>query len=800
MATVIYDDTFGARSTKVFGCSFKSITAQMGFNSQPIVFTVTVVEEEDQDFTLDQYDVRSAQYISFGELSILGIVQGWEGPSVDPNGTGVYAVRLTDCRTVLDSANIANVYVDEPESNVALINSNIVYVGTTGNASENVGSNREENTGVLFSTIMERVEAATLHYGDDVFEVDMSELATLTNWRGEGVNQYYIEGEVRSLVSTITEFCNAVGAEWWVESRRKSVIDNTVVIQIKVIRRLDGIGNPLALEMDNLVALHDGHVIRRKDGYENQDIITHKVIWGGVKRKLNQVSDVEIKQFWGFDSDGQPLTTPSYTMPDEPQSRRIQTSVAEMENVLNGDLDDIMDADQLSSLKRYIDDFWGKRFYYTLNKNTLSDSGNDLPNYPEIIPAGWWEGTTPPHGVRQFDPDILLKMTTEDGRWGPFVRLSELFLTGSGTVEYPLIPHYITWAPIIQNSNNLITRESESYMKCTLEQYGRYVIMVLPTALTRYFVNTETNEIDSDRVTRHSALSSAWIPLMDRGIHYGPWSNTSLARSRVPSPGASEVCVDRDLVPWTFGVRGLSHTIAMSQLTDMAEQKIDTLPGLSIINTGQLEVADVPKVNIGQAVGLGGSITEIFIRFDTNGVLTRYVMNLYTRELGEFKRRKQREREEQQEEDEKQLEDKFPDNKDDFEEPPEPEPAPEAEEAPTGPTPEVMDYVYQKPEGGLGVISVKEGGPFYSVRRLSYADIDPDTFAGGLDITGSYFLAEWNNVRNLAEAENSPGLLPVGTRVTVSIFSEYDEHGPYVAYIEQTPQVFTPPVVDEDGG
>lgn len=795
MATVIYDDTWGARTTKVFGCSFKNITAQMGFNSQPIVFTVTVVEEEDQDFTLDQYDVRSAQYVSFGELSILGIVQSWEKTTTDPNGTGIYVVRLTDCRTVLDAANITNVYVDEPESEVALVDSNIVYIGSRGNTEASVGSRREEDKGVVFRTIMERVEAATLHYGNDVFEVDMSELATLENWRGEGVGRYFIEGDVRSLVSTITEFCNAVGAEWWVESQRKSVVDATVVITIKVIRRLDGIGNPSTLEMDELVALHGDRVLRRKDGYENQDITTNKVIWGGVKRKLDQVHGVEISQFWGLNEAGQPLSSPSYTMPDEPQYRRFDTTIEEMENALNGDLDGSMDADQLSAIKRYIDDFWGKRFYYALEKHTLSDTGQDLPNYPEIIPAGWWEGSTQPQGARQFGPDVLLKMTTEDGRWGPFVHLSKLFLTGSGTVESPLTPHYVTWAPVVQNSNNLIPRESESYMKCTLEQYGRYVIMALPVALTRYYMDPDTGVLDSSRTTRHGTLSKAWAPIMDRGIHYGPWSNTSLVKSRVPSPGSSEVSVDKDLVPWTFGLRGMLHNTAMAGLTELAAQKIDTLPGLSVINTGQLEVADVPQVNIGQAIGIGGSVTEVFIRFDGNGVTTRYVMNLYTRELGEFKRRKQKEQESQQEKEEKEPEDAFPDTKNDFETPPEPESAPETEEeAYVGPSQEQMSYVYGKPEGGMGVVSIKEGGPFYSVRRLNYADIDPDTFAGGLGITNSYFLSEWNNVRNLAETENSPGLIPVGTRVTVSIFSE-SEFGPFVPYMEQTPQVFTPPVV-----
>ena len=794
MATVVYDDTLGARSTKVFGCSFKSITAQMGFNSQPIVFTVTVVEEEDQDFTLDQYDVRSAQYVSFGELSILGIVQSWEKTTIDPNGTGIYVVRLTDCRPVLDAANIANVYVDQPDYEVALIDNNVIYVGTQGDVVAEDGSNREEDVGVPFSTVIDRVEAATLNYGNNVFEVDMSDLRTLENWRGEGVDQYYIEGEIRSLVSTITEFCNAVGAEWWVDARRKSVVDNTVVISIRVIQRLDGIGNPTTLDMDGLVALHGDRVIRRKDGYENQNVVTNRVIWGGIKRKLHQVHGVEINQFWGFDASGQPLTSPFYVLPDEPQDRSIPTTLAEMENAVNGDLDDVMDADQLAALKRYMDNFWGKRFYVTLNKNTMSDIGQDLPDYPEIIPAGWWEGLTPPHGVRQFDPDVLIRMTTADGRWGPFVHLSEIFLTGSGTVESPITPHYVTWAPAVENSNNFISRESESYMKCTLEQFGRYVIIVLPLPLTRYYLDENTGSLDESRVTRHDKLSKAWIPIMDRGIHYGPWSNSSIARTRVPSPGASEVLVDKDLVPWTFGVRDMLNATAMAQLTEIAAQKIDTLPGLSIINTGQLEVADTPKVNIGQAVGLGGSITEIFIRFDNNGVTTRYVMNLNTRELGEFKRKKQRQLEQQQEEEEKEPEDDYPEIKDDIETPPEPEASPEIENEVPGLSQEAREYVYQKPEGGLGVISVKEGGPFYSVRRLSYADIDPETFAGGLDITGSYFLAEWNNVRNLAETENSPGLLPVGTRVTVSIFSENDERGPWVPYIEQTPQVFTPPV------
>lgn len=793
MAVVIYNDSDGARTTKIFGCSFKSITAQMGFNSQPIVFSVTVVEEEHQDFTLKKNDVRSAQYVAFGELQIFGIVQSWERTTTDPNGTGIYVVRLTDCRTVLDSANIANVYVDQPDSEVALIDSNIIYIGSTGHTVADPDQNREEDTAIPFSQLIERVEAATLNYGNNTFEVDMTELKTLTNLLGEGPEQYYIEGEVRSLVSTITEFCNAVGAEWWVESKRKSVVDDTIVIQIKIVRRLDAIGNPQAIEMDELIVSHGSdHVIRRKDGYENTDLITNKVIWGGIKRNLKQFSDVQIKQFWGFDSNGQPLLFPSYTVPDESQYRRILTTADQMEDAINGDLENQMDLTQLNSLTKYANDFWGKRFYIELSKSNLSDTGKDLPDYPEVISAGWWEGDAYPHGTRQFDADVLIKLTTEDGRWGPFVKLSNIFLTGSGTVESPTVAHYVTWSPGVTNSNNVISRESEEYVKCKLEQYGRFVVITLPVALARYDIS-DTGEVDEDRFTRHDSLSKIWVPLMDRGIHYGPWSNAILSKSSVPQAGRSEVSVDRDLVPWTFGIRGLTNSAAQEGLVEMAAQKIDTLPGLSIINTGQLEVAGIPAVNIGQSIGKGGSITDIFIRFDQNGITTRYSMKLYTKELGEFKHKKQKEQEEQEIEDEKQKEDEFPETKDDLETPPETENESDTEGL-SGPKKATREYVYQKPEGALGIIDFKEGGPFYTVRRLNYADIDPDTFAGGANITGSYFLAEWNNVRNLAEPENSPGLLPVGTRVTVSIFSE-GENRPQVAYIEQTPQVFSPPPV-----
>ncbi len=97
----------------------------------------------------------------------------------------------------------------------------------------------------------------------------------------------------------------------------------------------------------------------------------------------------------------------------------------------------------------------------------------------------------------------------------------------------------------------------------------------------------------------------------------------------------------------------------------------------------------------------------------------------------------------------------------------------------------------QKPTGGLGVIiGPSAGGPFYEIRRLNNVDIDSETFSR---FGPGMFTVEWPRVRNLAEPEDSPGLLAPGTRVTVSIFQER-ESSFGVPVIEQSPQTFAPPL------
>lgn len=797
MAVVVYDDEWGARVTNLFGCSLKTISVQMGFNSQPIVFSVTVIKDVDQVFDLTQKDIHTLQYVSFGELSILGIVQSWERTTVGAHGSDIYVVRLIDCRTVLDSKKIVNL-TTYYRGTADVVHNGLVTTLTEEGCTQITrtkrtfpGQEAETIEGATFDKFICRVQSAPIEYGGDLFEVDMTDLFDLTDMHGNGIEQFFVAGKVRSITSIISDFCNSVGAEWWVESSRKSVVDDTVIIKIKVIRRLDKLDNPNSIEMDALAALHDNRIISRKEGYElNDEAVTNVAIWGGMKQKLYKAHGGVVKQFWGFDEQDVPLETPSYVQFGDPPDRRTELTLENMESVINGDLDGSWNEDQLSALKQYLNNYWGKKFYFPLEKSIMSESQDPMPFYPEITAVGWWEGIGQPQGVLQFGVDAHNKLANADGRWGPFVELSNLFSTDEGDVNY------VQWSPATQNSVNLMMLSGKGYLQCRLTQHGRYVVMSLPIFLTRYFQDHTTGEIDRTRFTRDNTLSSAWVPLIDRAVHYGPWTNTTLRDNDVPRPGRTEASIDRTLVPWAFGENNITHTAAMEELENLANQKMNLTASLPTLSTGQLEVAGIPAVNIGQALGLGGSITDVFVRFDQNGVTTRYLSNLYTRELGEFKRHKRQELEKKEMIEEQETDEECPTDEEEAEvivTEPVQEDEQAAEEEGEGPTQEILSATADKMTGGMGIVTYKEGGPFYSVRRMTDLDFAGSLLSPSMEF---YFQSDWHEVRNLAETTSSPGLIPVGTRVTVSIFSE-SEMGPFIPYMEQTPQVFTPPVVEE---
>ncbi|MHA2030989.1 MAG: hypothetical protein ACW99Q_16535, partial [Candidatus Kariarchaeaceae archaeon] len=885
---ILYTETSGVVESDMFGCAFKTVSAETGFNGALSTLNITVVERNPGDFTLDQFSIGDLQNVKIGELSMAGFVDAYERTTIDKAGSGIYSVTIKDARVVMQSTVLSNIGTPTSSSNIGAprsreaVRHNIINISGNPSGVRASGENREELTGMFLDDIIAELEGTVLYYGGREFELDLEDFSNLVDSAGKGVSEQLIQGKTRSLISVINEFTNNVGVSWWVEARQKSVSEDLWVISVMTVDRdANRAGDTIDVTLDVLAELHEGEIISRKDGFESNHTLKRKFIFGGVQRNIELTNELEDElvndgsgnyevppvlqrstgQFWGFDEEGMPLQSPAFTKPSNPNNR-IPTDVNEMEDALNGVLNDTEDLERLRSLKRYLNTHWGRQFWYRINDNT------------EVIPNGWWVSrivdvplnkqpefpssgmfSPYPNGNESFSNDSLLKLSTEDGRYVPFVQLNEFSVTSgevlfknNGTAYREFVNHFINWTPTITRSHHIIHDvdvfgDNKKYMRCSLTQFGRYVVITLPVPLSTYVIDEVTGEINFARITRHGKLDNAWIPVMNRSVHYGPWTSDgskendrinelleiqsrrllqpyeqreliTLTKGNSFKNGRVLSNIDRDLVPWAFGGRGVTDEIASANLEDEAAKKVEFKEQDPVFLTGQLEVVGLPAINLSQPLsntfGRGSltNITEIYVRFDGNGITTRYTAALNSRDR---KENDPPDNEQQQIYEEKDIsqqqsqldEDEFPEVFDDL--------APldddlltsdtdieeELEEALEetdnaelqGPSDATLEYIYDKPDGGLGVISVKEGGPFYAVRRLDYQDIDPETYAGGFDITGSFFLSEWTGTRNLAEPENSPGLLAVGTRVTVSIFSQEGLDGPYLPYIEQTPQV-----------
>ncbi len=890
MADIIYTETSGAQITTLFGCTVKNITAQMGFNSKPIIFTIKLVEENSQDFTLDENAILSIQDISFGKLHLLGLVKSWEKTTIDIGGSGMYTVRLTDCREIFDRA-LMTYYVSEvlPELKPEYFSTSGLedYLGVGGASSSSdfqhpggispsvpgpdpyaflpfdrnsvndyiadywgddlnqrfpaIGSDEDSRGSVLYNMMPIQVETTvnpeesnqeTTYFqdvinavsghrffsGPYILEVDTSELEALD------MGSYELAGRIRTFPVVLNEVCREAGVDWWVDSNLKDGTTNIIIVTIKTVSRSSLLGDDTPeFSLDDLAILHGDTVIRRIEGHESQDARIESLIWGGVRKTLVSIPNSDIRQFWGFDG-GVP-SSPQYNIPGDPPWHQTPTTIEEMQSAINGDLDGTMGTTKLNALIDYANTYWGKQFYFVVTNATLPRyeyetddpvtyrrsqsrwrslySTSYRPPLPRVTPYGWWEGND-----FGFTGNALIKLRTDDGQWKAFVQL----------------PHSQSWSPTLLGSNNIITMGDNTYSKCTVTQSqedyrgastapatsGRFVVITLPVAMTTYGLDAG-GQVSTDIVTRENTLSNAWIPLMDHRMHYGPWRNSHLDNIPTPWVGHAIVKMEADLVPWNYASRDTTHTEAMEKLSTAAHKRIDKKIRDSIITNGQLEVAGIPLINIGQIIDGTSNITEMFIKFDTKGITTRYVVNLYSKNMGSFvaeatDRYEKDEIEDQQEdgqpdqpwgedeEEEDTTEDETQSDVDLSEilkaiEALE-ERADEQEEwidGPRGPTDQFLEYTMRHPEGGRGIIAAVGPGPHYTIRRMNYADLG----AGPSKI--SIFAApEWTDVRNLAEPDNSPGWLPIGTFVSVSIFSDSDD-GPFIPYIEQTPQVFSPP-------
>lgn len=402
------------------------------------------------------------------------------------------------------------------------------------------------------------------------------------------------------------------------------------------------------------------------------------------------------------------------------------------------------------------------------------------------------------------------------GQWPSYIKLPKL-PPNKGDTEHE-------WgSKIISTINHAGTTKIDpktkfkiksNYVRVDVKQYNNFYIITLPGQMLQIQTVTSktTDNPDGDqkrelKIIEH--LNDAFIATEDTQKRYGPFvvsegrtldENNKEYSDIINNPSEYVIknIVNDRLVPENFNPDGkLSYLESIEEMKKFITQNLSAIdvPKVQSNQFGSITVAGLPVEQAFLPILYAGfsRIARININFDINGIKTTYYTEIPQREDIQNDVEISDRLEPLEEKLDKIIAKKPKNEVVDIN-----EPKLESDPKQNTLSDKELEYIYKKPEGGQGVIEdVEPRGPFYTVRRVNYADIDPQTFAGGLNITGSYFAAEWKHVRNLAESTKSPGYLLPGTIVNVSIFSD-SEFGPFLPYIEQSPQVFMPPLDDQE--
>jgi len=656
----------------LFNGRVRTINATLGINQNPTVVTATIVRDG-RSVTISNRQVID---ISIGEFNFRGIVQSWSETKIDIGGTGIYQVRMTDTKPVLNAAQvIIGASFNDQLTAVRNYGDNIIPI-----AFQTVS---QALNGVSFDTIKTAVESSSIKYGNQIYTVNFN--FTLPD-RGSFV-EYSIKNRTLSLLELISQIANDHGLDWYVTTSTNNVI----------FVNMFGRSNITNMTIDQLAALHPSAIIRRHEGKENRDSIQKIVLLGGFRSYLHQTEGFLWEQFWGFDEYGRKRFQPAY-------------SEEVMETIINNDFTstDYTEGDAQKILS-YANEFWGRKFIGLIMPPT--SIGSDGRSWIMPTSAAWNESDSVP---MDFDRDGQLKFQTEDGRWITFVTLplpgtrfadgnrftyqwdDELFsnpnshidedrnvaikasleiLDGFTDIEYWLEQFVVYILNLSQFTSVsaaltgfLVSNSEISWIVRTdlirlintisddLQAIGEGRLFYTDTVKNsfrenfrdQYFILTLTTPLRVKKIqmlsgtsnivtkTRIETLDQAYLALLDQRSTYGPWSN------RNNSIGRTEVIVDSSLTPWAFGYRGITNSTGLDLLDQAARAKIKTVTDTTMdAKTAELEVAGVPAINIGDQLQTTGVITSVNIVFSINGVRTIYKSLQYTNDLSKYLRQQQ---------------------------------------------------------------------------------------------------------------------------------------------------------------
>lgn len=738
---------------RLFDGRVRGLSVQFGFNQNPTVITADVVAEENQTLTIP---LRNFINIKIGAFDFNGIVQGFDEAQIDLAGTGIYQVRITDTKPALEATQVIIGSPFQTKDALAPYNYGDNVISVTHADSDQIVD------GINFSRIKDFIESSQVRYGVNTYTVkfDFSLVS-----RGIDI-EYKIRDSIVSLVELVSQIANDHGLDWFVETTSSRVIN------IKMFNRKNASG----LTFNQLKALHNGEVIRYREGKENRDSTIKTVLIGGFKSYLHETEGILWNPFWGFKENPVAFTELDkcklkFTEESTNSPKLLPIfSVPLMEKIINHDYDPKQyTEEEIQRIISYANEFWGRKFYAKITPSRALDPNGK----PWVLPvsAGWWEEDEPPVC---FGHDGQLKFETDDGRWVTFVELPLPGIRKSTNVNYQwddtLFSNPNTFVGPEPNTNVLHGRTV--WVKASLEIAGSYFILTLSAPL-RVRIVTQTTENVTDpttnivtqvpseitKETRMDKIEKAWLALLDQRVTYGPWSN------RFSSLGKVEVVADSSLTPWNFGFHGIGNSEAVLNMDKIANARIKTITDTTTdVDTMELQVANVPKINLGTQLNRTGTITSLSISFGIDGITTTYKSNQYTNELSKYQKYYQdlidklRREAAKKNERIKPFEDELSALKKELPEPTIDSPK-ESRDIQQLNQSQVLGRIFERASNST---------PHYNLIPMKWVSdaFGKLTLVRNPDIFGNYY-----DVVNMGEKQTAPGRLPLGTDTELKVFS-----------------------------
>lgn len=812
MGTIVVNPDVDLILPVVFGASLQSMGAQLGFNKSPTTYNLTLVEDlaKGQEFTLKSLSnngIFSMQNLQIGTIDEWVLVESWDENQIDIGGSGVFKVKLSDTKLVLDAITIAvgfpvgslsdfGTVITANSTSFATIKQRVeaktfdfhnnrfkIELGVINNprnmptATEFLGLGGDASTEVLVVTrppVTVRSELSTQEYLDflrthretgtvlidDTLSLDATDQELLTLNLGETPPPLpNTETVVLSDYISSTAMFNQ--NDWYVTTRKEN---NIFIITIKYIERSIQIADQIGIDVSDITDAHEGNIQKQNTGFEgNPDSNKRRIIFGARTQRIESFDSDSASPFWGFD----PVTNEPYSDPSSALGADIDFKALNL--VLDTEINEARTLNKRMNgrghsregwliLKAFAERFFGRQFFVTLPANVRARNSGWSGADTNIILGNLGRGANDDLGVV-----IQNKFQTSDGRWRAFIKV-------------PDIDSRQKWTSTVLTSNTaVILSESIIYMPCTISHRNNIAIIKLDSTLTTKQQKTFVEPFEFQQ-RRAIALGGVWIPVEDTISRYGPWSNSANNDAGTFSfSGKTEIVVDSSLAPWSFNHKNLNNSEGIALMNKLANNDISqAVPHTPVVNTIDITVVDLPKFNMGTIIKSGSAISMINLNIGKE-ITTRYtaktfLQNKFEKLKRDFDNSQLRTRESiiQQTKEFKQL----------MEE--------KEEEALSGelaeneliikqnkPDPDILSWQNERPKGGIGIVIAKRGGPFYDVQRLDKV-IPLEPFDEPL-FKGAMVPIEWTNIRNIAEDDDSPGYLLEGMRVQVTMYDTGEE-------------------------